>query len=940
MADRLEAYSKWLIDNEDKKDTPQWKSVAADYNALRKESQLNAPELVAGSSAQKRLAQEENLRREIGTTEPVKLPIPVLSPMGVMGIQPLMHLNTVGPFQRLMVGAAPTKEDLRTYREFEYGKGGAFEIGDNALVRVPDGKGGHKLVVENPRGFDMGDIAQAAASLPELITGVTTAMAVTPGPQAGFAKLAQISGLSALASGVVGAIQDAAFRAYTDQDIRPGEILKRRSQEVAFDATVGTLLPAGVQKIANNYGAKQAVKRFISAFEKEGETARQALTNAGVKATTTQDSADAVRALVPANTKANEAGEQIANALTRFDEQMRGGAGRLTRGAARDASARGQQVINQAASPISLNPSKVGKLAITGVKQDAVQSRALVKSLYDAAKKEIASAVKVGNIKGDDFIVSLDSTKKVIEESKELLMRTAKNVKGKPTGVLDTKGNMILGRDTTEYGTSDMYAAMLAQLKKIGETTGATQRLDAVRSTRSMIGQSIRSEGGVFDGMEPGMAKQLYKALSEDLERSVSKYTGPGAAQLKAADAEYSKLISKYDTNPLLSKMEQGSFDGSNPEQVIQALTKGGTDDWALLQSTLPPNTFNAVRRSAMDTILNSQTSRVAGEEVVDIAKMGSTLKGMTPEVKNTIFGGPRVWTSLQKIGEEAAFIERSSGLLTRPALPSQQAIQEITEEARSLGVDRINQQFRRAVKAAETRRNNIGSAIASQIKSGNVSTPVGNPQLLLDTIIFSGNYSPQAVAGMLTKLPKQSREDIQNAAFQYIFENAKEASASTVGKGVASYNSETMLKKVFGSEQQRKVIENVVGPEKFKLIEDWTKFTNAKAIVRAVADRKQSGRKIANLVSRLPYANLFAASAASTVLERASGRAFLASATPEASELFAQARLLESNPQKTAAGIALLQRVLNMPNYGNYRDMMSELPPEQRDALDQYLND
>ena len=87
---------------------------------------------------------------------------------------------------------------------------------------MPDGKGGHKLVVENPRGFDMGDIAQAAASLPELITGVTTAMAVTPGPQAGFAKLAQISGLSALASGVVGAIQDAAFRAYTDQDIRPG----------------------------------------------------------------------------------------------------------------------------------------------------------------------------------------------------------------------------------------------------------------------------------------------------------------------------------------------------------------------------------------------------------------------------------------------------------------------------------------------------------------------------------------------------------------------------------------------------------------------------------------------------------------------------------------------------------------------------------------------
>ena len=912
MADRLEAYSKWLIDNEDKKDTPQWKSVAADYNALRKESQPIAPYLVAGSPAQKRFAEEENVRREMGTTEPVKLPIRVSNPMGVMGIQPPMYRNTVGPFQRLMVGAAPTKEDLRTYREFEYGKGGAFEIGDNALVRVPDGKGGHKLVVENPRGFDMGDIAQAAGSLPELITNVTTAMAVTPGPQTGFAKLAQISGLSALASGVVGAIQDAAFRAYTDQDIRPGEILKRRSQEVAFDATVGALLPFGIQKIDNNYGSKEAVKRFISAFEKEGETARQALTNAGVKATTTQDSADAVRALVPANTSANEAGEKIANALTRFDEQMRGGAGRLTRGAARDASARGQQIINQAAPPISLNPSEVGKLATTGVQQHAIQSEKLVSDLYDAAYKEIKKGG--GSRKERAFIVSLDNTKRAVNKAKKSLMRT---VDGEP---------------------SDLYVGMLSTLKKLDEVVDATQRLEAVRSTRSMVGQRLRGNGGEFANMEEGAAKQLYKSLSEDIEQSVAKYSGPGAAQLKAADAQYAKLVGKYESNSLLGKLEKGGFD--NPEDLIKTLANGGTEDWSLLQSVLPPNTFNAVRRSAMDTILKSQTTRVAGEEVVDIAKMGSTLKGMTPEVKNTIFGGPRVWTSLQKIGEEAAFIERSSGLLTRPALPSQQAIQEITEEARSLGVDRINQQFRRAVKAAETRRNNIGSAIASQIKSGNVSTPVGNPQLLLDTIIFSGNYSPQAVAGMLAKLPKQSREDIQNAAFQYIFENAKEASASTVGKGVASYNSETMLKKVFGSEQQRKVIENVVGPEKFKLIEDWTKFTNAKAIVRAVADRKQSGRKIANLVSRLPYANLFAASAASTVLERASGRAFLASATPEASELFAQARLLESNPQKTAAGIALLQRVLNMPNYGNYRDMMSELPPEQRDALDQYLND
>ena len=49
MASRLENYAQWLINNEDKRGTPEFETVAQAYKAMRSQSQLEQPDSAKAS---------------------------------------------------------------------------------------------------------------------------------------------------------------------------------------------------------------------------------------------------------------------------------------------------------------------------------------------------------------------------------------------------------------------------------------------------------------------------------------------------------------------------------------------------------------------------------------------------------------------------------------------------------------------------------------------------------------------------------------------------------------------------------------------------------------------------------------------------------------------------------------------------------------------------
>lgn len=171
------------------------------------------PELVAGDEQQMAQQRARNVQQQLGLAEPV-------SPT-----------ETVSLANRFVAGFAPTAPEKKAYYESEYGKDSFIPLSSNrALVRIPDKADGFKWVVDDPKGLDAGDMAEIASRGPEITAGVVSTMARTPGTAGGVAKLAQVSGVSALASNVFGALQDAAFRGLTGQPINAPEILGRRQR--------------------------------------------------------------------------------------------------------------------------------------------------------------------------------------------------------------------------------------------------------------------------------------------------------------------------------------------------------------------------------------------------------------------------------------------------------------------------------------------------------------------------------------------------------------------------------------------------------------------------------------------------------------------------------------------------------------------------------------
>lgn len=847
-------------------------------------------EIVAGTPQEMAQQRARNMQRELGLSDPV-------APRG--GVSGMM---------RMKAGFAPTKEEQQAAYEMEYGKGSFLPVSSKrALVRVPDGKGGHQWKVDNPVGFDFGDLAEMTSMGPEIITGGVAAVSAYPGPQGTFAKVAAASGASALAANTMGAIQDAGYRLATGTPVQGSEIAKRRGLGAAIEFVSGLAVPYVGEKVASFVGKSGAARRAINAFLKEGEEAKKALQKTGVGANTTSELGDAVRMLNPSNMTASEAGEKIANVLTEYDQIIQKSSEKLAGRAAGSMEQRAlSEIGNATAAPITA--PQAGLAAIGAAKKTIQDAQARVDSLYSEAYKKIGEDVAAGG--SDKYFIKLNETDKVLKSQRANMLR----------------------KDTGE--PSDFYTPLLNQIKQIEEAVGVEQKLEAVRNVRSMLGERIKGKGGVFSDMSEGVAKQLYSAVSKDIDDSVAQFSGAGGNLLKAANEEYRRLIQPVEASRFLDNLVNNGF--QNPEEVVAQLARGGSADWLAAKSVLPPNTYSAVRRAVVDELMGSSKVAVAGREVADIGKLNRSISSLPPEVKNEIFGGSKPWQALESIGREFDFLQSQKGLFTTQAMPSMNELREAEAIARNQGIDTANAFIRRALNAANQRRSNLAASLVSQTRNGNWKHVAENPEAFFDGFVASGKYGPDYIRGVMRKLPEPVREQVSRAGFQQLFERTRDLTQGTVSKSKGRYDLNVMLRQTLGSKRQQDAVEAVIGPERMETIKNWMKVEMATQIKNANSMR--GGRSLAGLIAVAPYGNLFAARATSMALERAAGRSFVAQAGPDIIEMFADARLASRFPTQSAGALQLIQQASSHPLYGTYQEMLRDFTPEQQDAIDAYL--
>lgn len=870
------------------KETP---PTPADIQALvNHERGASAPiqELVGGTEKDMAAQRARNLQSELGLAEPV-------DPSG-----------RVSNEYRFMMGAAPTADERKALLDTEFGEGGHIPISNNrALVRVSDGKGGLKWVVDDPVGLDAGDFVQLLPKAPEVAVGALTAMSNLPGPQGVAAKALVASGAAALASNIIGGITDAAYRLNAGTPVDVPEILKRRGIGGAVETIAGAALPLGISKVAQGAMNRKAIVQSVKAFMEEGDAAKKALMKAGINAPTVGHVPDAIRAASPTNMSTQQAGEEIANVLNRVDDQIRSASNRLLNRAGIDVAKRGEQALVAAtAAPVSIE--KTGIAAVGGVKQTFQGAQKAIDALYEKANKEIAEA---GAASGSGpYIIELGETNKVVQDMLKNRLRA------------DTGEPIKLG------------TALINQLQEINKATGVTQRLSAVRNLRTQLASHFKG-AGVFEGMDEGAAKRLYGALSKDIDDSVASLTGPGAQALRDANTAYKAMIAPVEANSLLSKTADGAW--QNGEEMVAAYAKGGANDWLALRAVMPPKTYAEFRRAAADKLMGGDPVIINGREFADFAGLANRLRSVGPEVKNEIFGNKTVWEGLQRIGREQEFIAAKQGLFSRPQLASKDQLVETADIMRAGGFDKANSFLSRAMKAQEARTNSLHGALLSQARAGNFSQVAKNPDAMFDALL-SGKYSPNYVKGIMSKMPADLREQVSRAAMQHAFENTKNVAQSTISGRLGTHDATQMATYLMGTPEKRMAARALLGNERFDLIENWAKLSLKTQV--EMAQNSKFAHKAGRLLSVLPYGKLLMARAGQEAIESAAGRRLISGINPETSVLFAEARQAGLARDRTIIGNTILQKAAASPLYKDYTDMMSQFTPEQQGAIDAFL--
>jgi hypothetical protein len=560
--------------------------------------------------------------------------------------------------------------------------------------------------------------------------------------------------------------------------------------------------------------------------------------------------------------------------------------------------------------------------------------------MFDAAIKDISRAASSSG-SSKDFI-TLNNTRKVLSGLKKGSLRKFKDLTDEekliPSEEIELRkifGESAPGAETERIPMSSEIEGLMGRLSSAAKTP---QSLMAARAERTRIGEYISGSTPIPAGMSMGFAKSLYKSLSQDIEESVAKLSGPGADKLKEYNNLYRSMMEPIENNSFVSKLVNGGFE--NPEEVVDAFSRAGTNDWNLTKGIVPPRTFDFLRRSVLDKMKGDATVDFFGTKLVDVPQLVSRMNNMGSDtVRNELFGGPKAVEALRSIGNEYKFLTEKAGLFTRASLPSMDEINTVISEARTNGVEKANVYFNQAINTVKNRRNALGSSLIGLARDGNFNIIAKDPNAVFDAVVFNPGINGVDVKKFVASMPPTLKREMADTAWQSIFDNARSAVNSSVRGTRESFDVDAVIKKVFNDKGRVDAMTDLIGDKRMDVLRNWIAWDTKLAI-----DSKRTGfetKRLANLIATAPYPNLFAARATSMGLESVAGLEFIKGANPVNVVAFPRARQAYLRPTKTAADIALIQQAINIGGkemFDKYNEMMNQLTPEQEAAAAQYL--
>jgi hypothetical protein len=388
------------------------------------------------------------------------------------------------------------------------------------------------------------------------------------------------------------------------------------------------------------------------------------------------------------------------------------------------------------------------------------------------------------------------------------------------------------------------FASVIPDLESV-------QTLEQMRNFRTQVGSSIGNDA-VFPGVSDYQKKQLYRAVSQDIENGISALPGSSLkTDLQQANALTKQKYGTFD-NPMMDKILQdfGPEGGAGPASIATKLrSPDGPSFLEQIKKSVPPARAKAITDAASEYLFN-EIGSAAKDSVTGEISAGKLLNGidsLAPEIRNQFFPNYNKIVDLARKQNAVSKVDPKKIIDNLSVEDSTLLFDALGPTSSKSVMDKVSDAFAKSQKLQQQYNGTVVGALAKMDSDGLSELVQKNPSKFMRSIMDGETFSPAQTEQAMRVIATHNPKLINDLQFSFV----NDLLSRSTGQGRISANNllkELVPESTLGKAGRlRGVSEAVLGAGKLDSLE---------STLRSLAEIEKAG---GDVTSHSPLIDLLA---------------------------------------------------------------------------------
>lgn len=342
------------------------------------------------------------------------------------------------------------------------------------------------------------------------------------------------------------------------------------------------------------------------------------------------------------------------------------------------------------------------------------------------------------------------------------------------SNILDAFGRLIPKfEEASTKAVTQMFPVGTGRFSGSIPKFSENQTLEGMRNFRTQVGGSIGNDT-IFPGVSDYQKKQLYKAVSQDIDNGIASLPGSTLkTDLQQANALTKQKYATFD-NPMMDKIlkDFGPEGGIGPASLAAKLRSAdGPSFLAELKKSVPPARAKAITDATSEYLFNEigNAAKDSIEGTVSAGKLLNGIDSLAPEIRAEFFPNYKNIVDLAKKQNALSKIDPKK-------IISNLSVEDPTLLFDALGanpsksvMDKVSDAFAKSQKLQEQYNGTVVGALAKMDGDGLSEIIQQNPAKFMRSIMDGESFSPAQTEKAIRIIATHNPKLINDLQFHFV---------------------------------------------------------------------------------------------------------------------------------------------------------------------------